>query len=131
MSGMLSGRRSRAAFALLAMVLLPNVIPAQNAPRQQGEIHASAKALIAQLGVKMPPRDDDEFGLGVSISGTLESPEKLARFGITGVHQGARVTIMRIAPDKVRVEADELDPTPARAAATLRLSASGTLLAAS
>jgi len=40
------------------------------------------------------------------------------------------VTVARIAPDKLRVEADEMSPAPANAAATLKLDTKGLLIAA-
>jgi hypothetical protein len=45
------------------------------------------------------------------------------------MHAGARVIIARVAPDKVRVEADEMEPAPANAAATIKLDAKGVLVA--
>ena len=46
------------------------------------------------------------------------------------MHAGARVTVGRVAPDKIRVEADEMEPVPASTAATLKLDAKGLLVAA-
>jgi hypothetical protein len=83
----------------------------------------------SQLGIKTQLRDDDEFVLGTSITGLLTEPEKLARFGIH-MHAGARVTAGRAGLDKIRVEADEMEPVPARASATLRVDNKGVLSAA-
>jgi hypothetical protein len=43
------------------------------------------------------------------------------------MHEGARVTAGRMAPDKIRVEADEMEPVPARGSATLKADAKGVL----
>ena len=82
--------------------------------------------IAAQLGCKVQAREGEEFALGTSFTGLLEQPEKLARFGIT-MHEGARVTAGRLAPDKIRVEADEMEPVSVRAAATLKVDDKGVL----
>jgi hypothetical protein len=83
--------------------------------------------VAAQLGLKVvQTRDDDEFVIGTSFTGLLTEPDKLARFGIR-MHEGARVTAGRMAPDKIRVEADEMEPVPARGSATLKADAKGVL----
>jgi hypothetical protein len=82
--------------------------------------------IASQLGVKIQWRDEEVFVLGTSFTGLLADPEKLARFGIR-MHAGARVTAGRAAPDKIRVEADELEPMPVRASATLRVDIKGVL----
>ena len=88
--------------------------------KQQSEVELSVKTIASQLGVKVQPRESDDLTLGSSFTGTLETPEKLADFGIKGMHAGARVTVFRSAPEKVRVEVDEVDPAPARGSATLK-----------
>jgi hypothetical protein len=100
---------------------------AQQAPKQQAAPRASVKSIAAQLGVRVQPRDDDDLDLGASFTAQLEDPEKLGAFGIQGMHAGARVTVFRSAPDKVRVEADEMEPKEARGAATIKLDAKGAL----
>ncbi len=94
---------------------------------QQGESHATISGVAAQLGIKAQGPDGDDMRIGTSFTAVLEQPEKLAELGIAGMHAGARVTVARVAPDKVRVEADELDPVSHSAAVNLRLGANGEL----
>lgn len=94
---------------------------------QQEAIQASVAGIAAQLGIKPQGPEADDLRLGSSFTAMLEQPEKLADVGITGMHAGARVTVARVAPDKVRVEADEMEPVSRSAAVTLRLAASGAL----
>ena len=79
-----------------------------------------------QLGLKVLARDGEEFALGTSFTGLLNQPDKLARFGVR-MHEGARVTAGRAARDKIRIEADEMEPVPARASATLHVDEKGIL----
>ena len=79
-----------------------------------------------QLGITVQQREGEEFTLGTSFTGLLAEPQKLATFGMQ-MHEGARVTAARMAPDKIRVEADEMEPVPARAAATLKVDSKGIL----
>jgi hypothetical protein len=84
--------------------------------------------VATQLGLKVQARDGEEFALGTSFTGLLAEPQKLARFGMQ-MHDGARVTAARMAPDKIRVEADEMEPVAARASATLKVDVKGELSA--
>ena len=84
-------------------------------------------SVAAQLGVKVVIGNESEFIVGASFTGTLSEPEKLAAFGIKGMHAGARVTAVRMGPDRVYVEADELEP-PNKGSAKLRLDADGNLV---
>ena len=104
-------------------------MPAADPPpaNARGGAIISVGGIASQLGVKVPYRNDDEFSLGVQFTGTLVDPAKLAAFGISGMHAGARVIAARIRPDIVYVEADELEP-PSRASAQLRLDTSGKLV---
>jgi hypothetical protein len=74
-----------------------------------------------QLGAKVGYNQNEEFALGTSVTATLVDPGKLTKLGIAGMHQGARVCAMRIAPDKLRIEVDELEPTPVTKKATLKI----------
>jgi len=130
MTRMLSRSRALILAACFTIVAAP-LLAAQQDPKQQGgPSMVSSKAIAEQLGAKLQPRDDDELHIGASFTGVLESPEKLEEFGVKGMHAGARVTVARIAPDKLRVEADEMSPAPANAAATLKLDTKGLLIAA-
>ena len=119
------------AFAFACLTIAAAPLRAQQDSKQQSAAPAmvSAKALAEQLGAKLQPRDDDELRIGMSFTAVLESPEKLAEFGIKGMHAGARVTVGRVAPDKIRVEADEMTPIEASGKATLKLDEKGALVA--
>ena len=93
----------------------------------QHPVAVTIGSVATQLGVKVVVGNESEFLVGTSFTGTLSEPEKLATFGIKGMHAGARVTAVRMAPDRVYVEADELEP-PSRASAKLHLDADGNLL---
>jgi hypothetical protein len=105
-------------------------VGAQQDSKQQSAAPAtvSAKAIAEQLGAKLQPRDDDELRIGMSFTAVLESPEKLTEIGVKGMHAGARVTVARVAPDKIRVEADEMTPVQNSAAATFKVDAAGKLI---
>src|SRR5947208_2953210 len=129
MTRMLSG------FTTIALSLCITILTATNLraqePKQQGAPESvSAKAIAEQLGAKLQPRADDELHIGASFTAMLEQPEKFTALGLKPMHAGARVTVARIAPDKVKVEADEMDPTPTNTSATLKLDAKGALIAA-
>jgi len=99
--------------------------------RQQGAPESvSAKAIAEQLGAKLQPRADDELHVGASFTAMLEQPEKFTALGLKPMHAGARVTVARIAPDKVKIEADEMDPSPTSTSGTLKLDSKGALIAA-
>lgn len=126
---MLSDPRTLAVAACLTILAAPRA-SAQQDPKQQSAVPTmvSAKAIADQLGARLQPRDDDELRIGVSFTAVLESPEKLADLGVKGMHAGARVTVARVAPDKIRVEADEMTPVQNSAAATLKVDAAGKLV---
>lgn len=96
------------------------------APMTAAGMAVTIGQIAEQLGVKVPSRADEEFVLGISFTGSLEDTLKFEEY-IKGMHVGARVTVARIAPDRVYVEADELDP-PQRKSVRLRLNADGTLV---
>ena len=128
----LSLRRTRSLlFTSFALALVPaNALSAQQAPTQQNEIRVTNERVAKQLGMKAQDRPEAQLALGSSCTGMLEDPELLADCGSRGMHKGARVVVMRVAPDRIRVEADELEPTPMRGAATLKVNAAGDLVAA-
>jgi hypothetical protein len=69
------------------------------------------------------------LAVGSTLNGCVQDPEKLARLGLRGVHQGARVTAMRISPQKLLVEVDDLDPEPVTRKASLHIDDQGRLSA--
>lgn len=129
MTRMLSRSRTLALAACLTIFALPR-LHAQDARQQGAPAFVSAKALADQLGARLQPRDDDELRLGVSFTAVLGSPEKLTALGLKEMHAGARVTVGRVAPDKVRVEVDEMEPVAASTAGTFKLDARGLLIVA-
>lgn len=128
MTRMLSRSRTLAIAACLTILAVP-ALRAQDARQQGVPAFVSAKALADQLGARLQPRDDDELRLGLSFTAVLETPEKLTALGLKEMHNGARVTFGRVAPDKVRVEVDEMEPVAASTAATFKLDAKGLLVA--
>lgn len=133
MTRMLTHARARVharALALVGAIALAAVALDASAALARGATLAAPitiTAVAAQLGVTVQGADSGELAVGASFTGMLADPAKLARFGITGVHKGARVTVMRAAPDRLRVDVDELDPVPASAHATLRIGDTGEL----
>ena len=118
-------RRAARRIALLAAVTVASVAFAP--PADPHPAIATVGSVAEQLGVKVNSRADDEFTVGTQFTGNLVDAGKLASWGIKGMHPGARVVAARIAPDRVYVEADELDP-PARASVRLPLDASGNIV---
>jgi monoamine oxidase len=114
-----------------ALIGTPALARAQSAQTSNGDVTLQSmvqmRSVAEQLGTKLNPEQREELALGVTLNGTLQEPEKLEKFGITGVHKGARVTAMRVAPQKVVVEVDEIEPTPLTRKATLRITEQGRL----
>jgi hypothetical protein len=106
----------------------PAPMHAQGAPDvKQQSAQITMDDIATQLGTKLSMRQNEEFGLGTNLTGTLTDPVKLAKLGISGMHEGARVSVIRIAPDKARVEVDEMDPVPVTKKVTLKLDSKGQL----
>ena len=83
--------------------------------------------VASQLGVGLAGDHSGELTIGVSFTGVATDPARLEALGIHGAHKGARVTVIRIAEDKVLVEVDEMTPAPLRVSVRLRLGLDGTL----
>lgn len=113
----------------LGACVLTIALPHQG--RAQGPASAgpdvSMKTLADKLGIKPSPNAPDDIEIGRSVTASLASPEKIAQYGIKGMHEGARVTVTRTAPDRLRVEADEMEPVSSRAAVTLRVGTDGSM----
>lgn len=120
------------AFALGLVPSKGRGVPTRHrAPVHRVEIMMSISTVAEQLGVKLEPRPlDDEFRIGLSVSGTLERQEKLERFGIKGMKNGARVTMSRVATDRVRIDADQFAPDLVSARADVKVDETGHLIAA-
>ena len=116
------------ALATLALALTASRdAAAQTAPASQSGRIALVRAdsLAAAFGLTLPTNAISTVGLGDCVTGTLDDPARLERYGLTGMHAGARVTVMRSAPDKLQVEADELEPATKRVSAVVRLDGDG------
>lgn len=116
-----------------ALIWTPALTGAQSSQASNGDVALQSmvrmSSVAEQLGTKLNPQQREELALGVTLNGTLQEPEKLEKLGITGVHKGARVTAMRVGPEKVIVEVDEIEPAPLTRKATLRISEQGRLSA--
>lgn len=89
----------------------------------------TAAVVAEQLGITIDADSADvEFGIGSELTGILKEPARLATFGITGMHTGARVTVLRLSYDRVLIEASEPNP-PIRKSIKIRISANGGLVA--
>jgi hypothetical protein len=122
------------AVCLGVLIWAPTLAGAQTVQTSNGDVTLQAMSVqmstvADQLGAKLNPGQRDELSLGVTLNGTLQDPEKIEKLGISGVHKGARVTAMRVAPQKVIVEVDEIEPAPLTRKATLRINGQGRLSA--
>lgn len=121
---------SRGFMFLAALALLSPSLPSSTSAQvtPQGEAALTVKALGETLGIKPANTSGPTaIELGVTITFSLTDPAKLAKYTLSGLHEGARVTVTRVAPDRIRVEADEMDPVPVSKRATLKVNADGTL----
>ena len=108
----------------LAYPALPTNAPAQVTP--QGATAVSVKSITEALGLKPATASaPTSLDLGSTITFTLLEPAKIAKFGVRAMHEGARVTVTRVAPDRIRVEADEMEPLAVSAKVTLKVNADG------
>lgn len=120
-----------AATCLSLALATPQATDAQTVQNaRQQSIQITRNDVAEQLGAKITANQTEELTIGSSITGSLVDPAKLAKLGISAMHEGARVSVMRIAQDKVRVEVDELEPTPQTKKATLRIDDKGRLVTA-
>ena len=127
---MTSSLRAGVACFGIAFALLSSPAPA--AAQDSGQVRQQSRqtmteGIAAQLGAKLSPKQPEELPVGVSMTASLIDSAKIAALGATGLHAGARVTVMRIGPEKVRVEIDEMDPVPLTKKLTLRIDAQGKL----
>jgi hypothetical protein len=79
-----------------------------------------------KLGVKTMVNAPRELDLGHSVTTTLADPKKLTPY-IKGMHEGARVTITCVGPNRLRIEAEEMEPVEQRSTVTLHVSEDGSL----
>jgi hypothetical protein len=125
------GRTLALAAACTSVALLqPRPAAGARPERYDAPVRApTISGVAAQLGVRVHIVGEDAFAVGTSFTGSLQEPAKLASFGIAGFHTGARVTAIRMGPDKVLVDADEDEPAALRKTARLVIDAGGALVA--
>jgi len=116
-------RSKRFSIACALCAMLPAISVAQ-----MGGPAVRVDAVAEKLGVKGLPNGARELEPGESATMMLEKPAKLEPYGIKGMHEGARVTITCVGPNRLRVEADEVDPAPRSTAVTLRVQDDGSLV---
>lgn len=112
---------------LLSACALCIALPIGLAAQQSTVYPVPAGAVAEKLGVKLMPGAPTEVELGHSVTAMLADPQKLVAVGIKGMHEGARITITCIGPNRLRVEADEMEPVAQRATATVNVAADGSL----
>jgi hypothetical protein len=87
-------------------------------------------AVAEKIGVKGMPGAARELELGQSATTVLAEPQKIAEYGIKGMHDGARVTITCVGPNRLRVEADEMEPVSRSVTVTLVIGDDGSIVVA-
>jgi len=112
---------------LLGACVLVIALPALGGAQRPDVDPVPVGSVADKLGAKAGPSSPRELELGRSATSTLDKPEKLAAYGIKGMHEGARVTITCIGPSRLRVEVDEMEPVAQRGAVTLQVSTDGSL----
>lgn len=87
----------------------------------------ATEKVAEQLGAKLANAQPEELVVGASATGILSDPARLGALGLRDAKAGARVTIMRSARDRVRVEVDEFEPVVRTRRLALHLDADGRL----
>ena len=120
-------RRGRMFWSAFALSLM---LPAISIGQRDNVAPIRVDVLMDKLGVKGLPNGERELELGKSTTTVLAEPQKLVPYGITGMHDGARVTITCVGPNRLRVEADELEPVVHSVVVTLLVGENGSLTVA-
>lgn len=117
------------ALALAAPTLAAGQDSARTAPpaEEQASRSVSSARVAEQLGTKLANGQPEDLAVGASATAMLADPGKLAALGLRDAKAGARVTIMRVARDRMRIEVDEFDPVPRTRKLTLRMDGDGRL----
>ncbi|HEY9230040.1 MAG TPA: hypothetical protein VIP11_25535 [Gemmatimonadaceae bacterium] len=121
---------SRGFIFLAALALASPSFPSSSLAQvtQQGQTTVQVKNLSETLGLKPAASGaPTNLELGSTVTFTLADPAKLAKFTVRGMHEGARVTVTRVAPDRIRVEADEMEPVALSGKVTLKVNLDGTM----
>lgn len=93
-------RSRRLALTASVLAMLVMVTSGFASRRPAADVRIVTIGMIAeQLGVKIGYGEYKEFELGAQFTGTLEERDKLASFGLKGMHKGARVYAARVAAD--------------------------------
>ena len=133
------GAANAVVIAALAVALLatPSFAAAQDSgaaaatPAAAQPARAVATGKVAELlGAKLANAQPDELVIGASATGILSDPARLAALGLRDARAGARVTIMRSARDRIRVEVDEFEPVARTRRLALHIGDDGRLSAA-
>ena len=123
-----------AAIGIAVVLVVPSLARAQDTTSASAVV-APAQAIrtvatdrvAEQLGARLANAQPTELSIGASATGILSDPARLAALGLRDAKAGARVTIMRSARDRIRVEVDEFDPVARTRRMTLNLDADGRL----
>ena len=125
-----------AATLVAASLVAPSLAAAQDsgtaaptAAAAQPVRSVATDKVAEQLGAKLANAQPEDLVIGASATGILSEPARLAALGLRDAKPGARVTIMRSAHDRVRVEVDEFEPVARTRRLALRLDADGRLSA--
>jgi hypothetical protein len=124
-----------AAALVAAALVAPSLASAQDSGTATPTTAAAAQPTRAvatdkvaeQLGAKLANAQPEDLVIGASATGILSDPARLAALGLRDARPGARVTIMRSARDRVRVEVDEFEPVVRTRRLALHLDADGRL----
>ena len=123
-----------AAALVAASLVAPSLVSAQDsgtatptAAAAQPTRAVATDKVAEQLGAKLANAQPEDLVIGASATGILSDPARLAALGLRDAKRGARVTIMRSARDRVRVEVDEFEPVVRTRRLALHLDADGRL----
>ena len=114
------------AFSVLTVFTTIGVAPTP-APVARSEGPVVVVSIFSEkIGVKPMPSSPLELELGHSFTASVSDPGKLHKSGISGMHEGARVTVTRLSADKLRVEAEEMEPVEHKEIVNLAINGDGT-----
>ena len=113
---------SRGFMFLAALALATPSLPRFTSAQVTQQSEVAVKTITDALGLKPSTTSaPTTLDLGTTITFSLIDPAKLAKHSIRGLHEGARVTVTRIAPALIHVEADEMEPMPVSGKVTLKV----------
>ena len=130
-----STSKAAAHVVAIAAVLAASSLAAPSLAAAQDSAAAAAAAqpvravatdrVAQQLGAKLANAQPADLVIGASATGILSDPARLAALGLRDAKVGSRVTMMRSARDRVRVEVDEFEPVARTRRLALHLDADG------